>query len=61
MNRPNGVRAAYAAFLLPTAVGFGHATVLHTLKEAYPYHSIVLHQSALIHKDRSSDFYRAHS
>ena len=41
MNRPNGVRAAYAAFLLCAAVGFGHTTVLHTLEEAYPYHSIV--------------------
>ena len=36
MKRPNGVRAAYAAFSYGYAVGFGCATVLNTLEEAYP-------------------------
>ena len=37
MKRPFGVRAAYAAFLLRVLqAGFGGATILNTLEEAYP-------------------------
>ena len=43
MNRTNGVRAAYDAFLLrELQVAFGCAADFNTSKEAYPWPLIVL-------------------
>ena len=48
MKRQNGVRAAYVAFPLHALqAGFGFANVLNTLKEAYPWLSIILHRRCL--------------
>ena len=44
MKRTNGVRVTYDTFLLHALqAGFGCAAVFSTLKEAYPWLSIVLH------------------
>ena len=55
MKRANGVRVTYDAFLLHVLkAGFGCVAVFSTLKEAYPWPSIVLCRC------RSTNFTEAH-